>query len=1208
MAKKSRKVFATTATAALVASAVAPIASSAAGFSDVTKPEYKTAIDALAEAGILNGYENGTFKPENKVTRGEVAKVITLIRHLEEGTKTPFKDVKDGYWSTQYINSLYAAKLVNGYEDGTFKPEGNVTRAEFAKLVVDAYGLTLTNAATPFTDVKAGNWATPYIQTAYANGLIKGVTASKFDPNAAIKRGDLAILLHRADSKFGDVIGNNFPGVQLVKATNNTTVEVTFKDEVDAKNVKAANFSIEGLTVSNAAVKQTDSKTVVLTTSAQEGGKQYTVKSGSATLGKFIGASAVVPSDITVNTKSLQGVIGEEVTLSAQVKVKEGESAAGIPVTFNIQNDSKDNKTIEVEALTNDKGVAEYSYTRYYNGVDNAVAYATKKSTVKDNAKVYWASAKQLTVKDITEATSLTNGSKKVYEINSAANAGKYVFVTFKENLNVAPDKAVKDVKVEGLDTYSIKSNGDVIGVASEAYPYEYTTGGKAVTVVKLDASGKANLVVTGSNAEVTPIVFAADYKQDTAGKFTSINPYSATALQAQASTVKFELKHDLGLTIKAEGVQNAATYKNATETGGRDYTVTYTDKDGKAASPGTKVKVAIDTTGVKGDLHVLDSDGKEISATSKVGATNYYEVKVEKEGKALFTVASTNVNDYVSPVAFIDNGKSTGNGVLDKDDLQAQGEITYFVANVTYSAELVALDKNDVPVKDVLANGTEYAKFVYGLVDQNGKPRSNADATKVSFEVKAGTGTVYVNGTEVKAGTTKTVEATIASNATEASVKVVAQTPSSVTVTATGSRAGVVLPSTNPASVTVNFSQYGTEPVTGVVTSYDTALDVFTINNIVYSYATGTWKYKGSVVTKSAFEGYLAQGNAKVSVTKDADGKFTFDILENVSDASIPVTVTSAVAVDTNADAIADTVEITFSKNVDATTLATSDFKVTNGTVASVVDGTVDDNKISLTITGATGLSLGTLTINGKDSVAKDGAKLASGSFTLSDAVAATGVTGAGVSTPGTAGTKQVETLTTTAATGTGDATVTVAAKGFNGNNPLNITVPVVASDSATDVGTKVYNKLVADTKVTNFFDVTKGATSDEIILTAKTAADDDATMKITLANNVTTATSADTTAGVAPGKESVDITISTGATNAGNVSVTLVDGSYNHSVVTAVAAGDSASTVASKIFAKLINDNSVTSHYDVSISGAVITLVDKTPGVNDTTVVTVK
>nr|WP_259548873.1 S-layer homology domain-containing protein [Heyndrickxia oleronia] len=1204
MAQKSRKVFATTATAALVASAVAPIASSAAGFSDVTKPEYKTAIDALAEAGILNGYENGTFKPENKVTRGEVAKVITLIRHLEEGTKTPFKDVKDGYWSTQYINSLYAAKLVNGYEDGTFKPEGNVTRAEFAKLVVDAYGLTLTNAATPFTDVKAGNWATPYIQTAYANGLIKGVTASKFDPSAPIKRGDLAILLHRADSKFGDVIGNNFPGVELVKATNNTTVEVTFKDEVDAKNVKAANFSIEGLTVSNAAVKQTDSKTVVLTTSAQEGGKQYTVKSGSATLGKFIGASAVVPSDITVNTKSLQGVIGEEVTLSAQVKVKEGESAAGIPVTFNIQNDSKDNKTIEVEALTNDKGVAEYSYTRYYNGVDNAVAYATKKSTVKDNAKVYWASAKQLTVKDITEATSLTNGSKKVYEINSAANAGKYVFVTFKENLNVAPDKAVKDVKVEGLDTYSIKSNGDVIGVASEAYPYEYTTGGKAVTVVKLDASGKANLVVTGSNAEVTPIVFAADYKQDTAGKFTSINPYSATALQAQASTVKFELKHDLGLTIKAEGVQNAATYKNATETGGRDYTVTYTDKDGKAASPGTKVKVAIDTTGVKGNLYVLDSDGKEISASSKVGATNYYEVKVEKEGKALFTVASTNVNDYVSPVAFIDNGKSTGNGVLDKDDLQAQGEITYFVANVTYSAELVALDKNDVPVKDVLANGTEYAKFVYGLVDQNGKPRSNADATKVSFEVKAGTGTVYVNGTEVKAGTTKTVEATIATNATEASVKVVAQTPSSVTVTATGSRAGVVLPSTNPASVTVNFSQYGTEPVTGVVTSYDTALDVFTINNIVYSYATGTWKYKGSVVTKSAFEGYLAQGNAKVSVTKDADGKFTFDILENIADASIPVTVTSAKAVDSDRNGKADQVELTFSKNIDASklTAAGADFTVTNGTVTAVVDGTAGDNKITLTLgTEASNLAVGTLTITEKAGVAIDGAKLAAGTIAVADAsqqdaLVVGVVTAAGTVVDGTAATNQVLTVTAASPTTSGKAVATVAGKNFS----KDIEFTVTAGETKEKVAEKLYNAAKNDATVTAYYNVAYTAGSDAVTFTNKVAGAGHADDKVTLANQFASIITSVTTAGNDTTKEVTTIAEFTGAaTAAGKLEATITRGGVVLKTVSIdVANGTTGKAATAQLALALAADSTVKANYDVNYDGTDITLTNKVGG----------
>ncbi|WP_242598291.1 S-layer homology domain-containing protein [Heyndrickxia oleronia] len=744
--------------------------------------------------------------------------------------------------------------------------------------------------------MKAGNWATPYIQTAYANGLIKGVTASKFDPSAPIKRGDLAILLHRADSKFGDVIGNNFPGVELVKATNNTTVEVTFKNAVDAKDVQAAKFSIEGLTVSNAAVKQTDSKTVVLTTSAQEAGKLYTVKSGSATLGKFKGASAVIPTGVNVVEKSIQGVLGQEVTVKASVTVKDGESKAGIPVTFNVTGENQLNAPQVVETTTDENGVATYSYTRYANTTDTVTAYATGDRTKFSTGTVYWAAAKQLTVKDITEGTSLVNGSKKVYEINSAANAGKYVFVTFKENLNVTPDKAVSGAKVEGLTTYAIDASGHITNTVPAGYPYEYTTGGKAVTAVKLDNNGKANLVVSGSNAEVTPIVFVSPYKTNTSGNLTDVDPYSARALQAQASTVKFELKHELGLTIKAEGVQNAATYKNSVETGGRDYTVTYTDKNGKAAAPGTKVKVAIDTTGVKGTLHVLDSDGNEIAATSTVGSKKYYDVKVEKDGKALFTVASTNVNDYVSPVAFIDNGKSTGNGVLDTDDLQAQGEITYFVADVTYTAALSAVDKDGKPVTAVLANGSEYADFVYSLVDQNGKPRAASNDTTVTFEVKAGTGAITADTTKVEPGQTKTVDAIIVAGSTKASVRVVAQNPSSATVKATGSRAGVVLPSTDPASVTVNFSQYGTAPVTGTVTAYDTTLEVITINNVVYSYATGSYQYNGNGITKSAFEGYLKQGRAVVSITKDGDN-FTYNIISAGNDITASSVFTESVA-----------------------------------------------------------------------------------------------------------------------------------------------------------------------------------------------------------------------------------------------------------------------------------------------------------------------
>lgn len=882
MAKKSRKVFATTATAALVASAVAPIASSAAGFSDVTKPEYKTAIDALAQAGILNGYENGTFKPENKVTRGEVAKVITLIRHLEEGTKTPFKDVKDGYWSTQYINSLYAAKLVNGYEDGTFKPEGNVTRAEFAKLVVDAYGLTLTNAATPFTDVKAGNWATPYIQTAYANGLIKGVTASKFDPSAPIKRGDLAILLHRADSKFGDVIGNNFPGVETVKAPNATTVEVTFKNAVDAKDVKASDYSIEGLTVSNAAVKQTDSKTVVLTTSTQEGGKQYTVKRGAATLGKFIGASAVIPTSIKMTTPSVQGTIGKEVTVKAEVTVPEGKSKAGIPVTFNIVNDTNNqlNEKIEVVAYTNEDGVASYSYTRYYKHNDSVTAYASDKSSVFAKGTVYWAQSLSLT--EVTSGNELANGAKKVYKVSSPEYANGYVNIAFAENVDVAPDKLVRTVTVTD------------VGADSNKYPYQVTTGGSQTVKVKLDGKGEGTFTLTGSNASVTPIVYIDGYF-DTYNVWKDGNgKLDAQELQAKAATVKFSLSHTLGVDVKAEGKQNAASITDKGK-GGREYTVTITDKDGKVAPKGTVAYVTFKKDSLSKDKAVFIDDARAVEGKA-------YAIKVTNDkGQASFVLTGEK-DGYATPTVYVDNGSKAGE--LDDNDLQKTGEITYFVNAVVENATLVATDGKGNEVTSLTTD--KQAVFVYQSVDQNEFDYYAGDGDyEVTFQVTAQFGDVKVSGgataVTVKKGTTESVKVKATKGAAKLYVEAVDGVSSNITVDASSSL--VSLPNKSVKFSFVNAKELPSY-YTGVVESIN--LDKKTItfagfDPVSYSKSTSFKNASGVKIDRAEFEN-LINGTTGTSVTavKDSEGIYSFEIYK-LGTPVATITVTGAKAVDAN-------------------------------------------------------------------------------------------------------------------------------------------------------------------------------------------------------------------------------------------------------------------------------------------------------------------
>ncbi|MEN8701909.1 S-layer homology domain-containing protein [Bacillus infantis] len=259
--KNHRKFLATSLTAAMVASAVAP-AVSAASFPDVKDDNfYATYVNQLADAGIIEGMPNGTFGLREKVTRAQAAKMVSLIRGLDTANApaASFEDVKQDAWYADYINALYAEKLVDGVSEKEFAPNGTLTRAQFAKLVVDAYGLELKpDAKTPFTDVKEGVWYTDYVKTLYANGLINGKTATTFEPNATIDRADFAKLLVDADVKFGFTLGK--VNVTAVSATNPTTLTLTGSG---LKYLTAEDVTVEGNKVVK--VTSTDGRSATVT-------------------------------------------------------------------------------------------------------------------------------------------------------------------------------------------------------------------------------------------------------------------------------------------------------------------------------------------------------------------------------------------------------------------------------------------------------------------------------------------------------------------------------------------------------------------------------------------------------------------------------------------------------------------------------------------------------------------------------------------------------------------------------------------------------------------------------------------------------------------------------------------------------------------------------------------------------------------------------
>ena len=163
---------------------------------DIKDTKYEAAVDKLVLFKIVNGYGDGTFLPANKVTRAELSKMLVIAMGKEsqvEAAKNKFLDFSDvlsSYWAYGHIKVASDAKLVNGYEDGTFKPAGNVTYAEAAAMILRALGFE--------EEVKRNelSWPNNYMSCADDLELFEGITNIKAGDPAT--RGDIAILLWNA--------------------------------------------------------------------------------------------------------------------------------------------------------------------------------------------------------------------------------------------------------------------------------------------------------------------------------------------------------------------------------------------------------------------------------------------------------------------------------------------------------------------------------------------------------------------------------------------------------------------------------------------------------------------------------------------------------------------------------------------------------------------------------------------------------------------------------------------------------------------------------------------------------------------------------------------------------------------------------------------------------------------------------------------------
>ncbi len=174
-------------------------------FTDITNSGARAAINKLAAAGIISGFEDHTFRPDETVTRAQLASLLVNALSLTPtaGVSPSFQDVPASYWGYQAVETAAANGLISGY-NGSFFPDQPVTHQEMTVMQIKAAGLESAVEQLTATDIDSlltlsdkdqiSSWAAPYVAEAVKAGLVKGLGGA-FNPLQPGNRAEAAILI-----------------------------------------------------------------------------------------------------------------------------------------------------------------------------------------------------------------------------------------------------------------------------------------------------------------------------------------------------------------------------------------------------------------------------------------------------------------------------------------------------------------------------------------------------------------------------------------------------------------------------------------------------------------------------------------------------------------------------------------------------------------------------------------------------------------------------------------------------------------------------------------------------------------------------------------------------------------------------------------------------------------------------------------------------
>lgn len=717
--KKHRKFVATSVTAALVATAVAPAAGFAAekpNFKDV--PSWaKDSVDYLVAKGAIKGLPDGTFGPTLEMTRAEVATIFALTLEgikVDDNAKSKFADA-NGHWAEKYIAAIESKGIIKGNEKGQFDPNGKIDRQSLATMVVAAYDLKLNEKAdVSFPDNTS--WGKDAINILASLGILAG-TDGKANPTAKITRAEVPAFVHRAEVKEVRVPvkekEDEAVKVESVSAINAKTLEVKFNTAVDTDKAK---IEVKRDTV-KPSVKEVkfseDKKSATVEFNANMLAGDYTVSVTGLSEKALTGSVKVEAEKLTaIEFLSDVAVIAtNDITLNVQAKNQYGEIINDKLATSNTNISVTASKgtsghTIDKDGVLVVKGNAgdfKADDKVVVTIVDSATGVtATKTVTVAKAAQVESIQLGELTTADEELA------KKPVNVANMGADFAKYYIpVTIKDQYG----NTLKAADLAGVNVLS--SNEKIVKVASS----QIVDLPKVGTVIKLQAP---DATATHGTAVLTVVSAGTGKTASVSVKVLENAKTDVLTVSAPEATLKQNVKTELPFTA-------ADQYGNALVSSSELV------KDGGASSA-TVLKF---------------TDGSSITAT---GADLDYSVDYGNKNKVKLHVTPTSKNVVLTAVSATGKAQTLNLTAEAAPEAATLGGLSKDLYSAIQKGQTQAINLTDVIVKD-----------------QYGEDIALPAGFNVTFAAVDGTlDTVSLSATTLNSGTTSTT-ATAATKGTEA-------------------------------------------------------------------------------------------------------------------------------------------------------------------------------------------------------------------------------------------------------------------------------------------------------------------------------------------------------------------------------------------------------------------------------------------------------